>query len=162
MPVDTPGEYWRVGGVVITHLTSPQPAPAVGETVDLKATFEQVPGETQLEYRDRHADLLAYAPRMGEYVLHDAMTGGVRYTETHGGGVPGGSLLVSVEPPDAAGEHEGQAYWGLVESVADATNVSQTRWQANLSLAYLADLGTGDGEYADATAVRDALEKEGI
>lgn len=163
-----PEYFWRIGGdtggVICNFRTDSQAAPVIGDTVDVTVSFDRLPGEAPREYRDRHAALLAYAKRNGEYALPEPGGGGVRYVETHDGNVPTGSLLVAVQPPADFLPHEGRGFWALVSDVNDETNLPQTDWALELSLARLAPLerfldNTGQPDFA---ACRAALEREGI
>lgn len=155
-----PTMQWRMdapdGTTIITnHLISPQPA-LVDDTLGFEFVFMQLDGEAQTAYQDRHDALRAFEDMQGEYALHDPMGGGRTYTETN---ATSGTILTAIRPPDAMqADGTGRGLWGLVESVENTTNTSQSLWGLSFSIQYLADLG----EYADATAVRNSLEREGI
>jgi hypothetical protein len=141
---------------VATFLVSPQPAFS-DDTLEYSFLFDSQPNESVDGYQERHAALLGYEPDIAdEWALGYTMSGTPYYAETHG---ESGSALAAIRPPDEMQtDGTGRGLWCLIESVDDNTNPSQTVWRLTVGVRYLADLA----EYADAAAVRDDFEREGI
>jgi hypothetical protein len=166
MPVNNRSEYWRVDPpsddadpVVCTLHVSPQPAFRYGETLSYEFLFNEEPGETRTEYRDRHADLLGYDAIAGQYASGLDIKHRPWFREQHPRRSADESALAAIRPPDAMQTDDtGRGLWCLVEAVEDITNVTQTRWGLALDVEYLADLG----DYNSADEVRADFEADGI
>lgn len=150
---------WRIDPadsetIEISILLDSQPAPKRGDTGTWSCKL--VPDGQPEPHVSRYERLVAYQDYASQYALHEPMGGGVRYTETHDGQPPGGSLLVALRPADW--DRTGRGIWGLIAGIDDSTEVPEKQCLVDVELVYLAPLG----EYADVAAVRDALENRGI
>ena len=166
MTVDNRSEYWRVDPptdvarpVVCSLCVSPRQALRYDESLPYEFLFMQEPGETQGEYRDRHAELLGYERIAGQYAISLDTDHRPWFREQHPRRSAGESVVAAIRPPDAMTfDGTGRGLWCLVESIADTTNVSQTKWGLAIDVEYLADLR----EYDTADEVRADFEADGL
>lgn len=154
--------YWRIAGQAVIGHVGAEPTTTPGEAYGFRAilTDDLDPSAGVVPPASERANTLrAYGRRAGEFVTHEIENGRVAYTETHDGGVPGGSLVINVRP--STGDCEwGHGGWYLVESVEDATVHPESLYDLALSIVYLAPLATGSDQsgYQTRDELASALE----
>lgn len=160
-------QHWRIephpsstiGALPLDGHSGPESVTQPGEsyTVEVWATArsDSAAGEWP-DSIERYQQLLRYGSRAGQYALHEPMGGGVSWTETHDGSVPGGTLLIAVRPPHDS--QTGRGGWYLVDAIEDATTLPSALCRLNIEVTLVAPLSAYDGH----AAVQTALEREGI
>lgn len=149
-------DYWRFDGVPIDGHAGPEETRTVGESATLPVYLtpdSDSPRGAWPDYVERYRGLRQYRPHAGAFASGVDINQRPWYREQHDRSP---SLLVSVRPP--ADTRTGVGGWFLVVAVADATTLPSALCQMEFDLLYLGALD----EYADADAVRAALEADGI
>lgn len=163
----TRDSYWRIvpdpaadfGPVPLNGHSGPESVVTPGESYTLEVWLttdsDSATGEWP-DYVERYKQLLGYGLRAGQYAPHEPMGGGMRFTETHDGRVPGESLLVAARPPHDT--EVGRGGWYLVDAMEGLTDLPAALCRIDIDVTLVAPLE----DYADHAAARDALEKRGI
>jgi hypothetical protein len=149
MPVD-----WTVNGTQTNGLIGEQPALTPGESSDFAFGFYSQVGEPTTHV-DRYNAVREYAKFAGQFVTYETIDGDIFWYEQREGASP----LVHLVPPDDS--PTGREIWGLIESMEDATTLSQARCELSLSIIMIAPGGPDTDEFATEDEIRSVREATG-
>lgn len=145
MPVE-----WEINGTATNGLVGQQPALTPGESDDFTFGFYSVVGEPTTHIT-RYETVLSYADYAGQFEIFETIEGDIYWYELR----PGASQLVHLVPPDNS--PTGREFWGLIESLEDATTFSQARCELTLSIIKIAD----GSDFTTEADLRDVRETTG-
>lgn len=141
---------WTINGTATNGLAGQQPTLTPGDSGDFTFGFYSVVG-SPTTHVDRYETVLGYGEFAGQFDTYETIEGDLYWRESR----PDASQLVHLGPPDDS--PTGRGLWGLVESIEDATTLSQARCELTLSIIKLAP----GSDFATEADIRDAREVHG-
>lgn len=141
---------WTVNGTETNGLAGSQPTLTPGDSGDFTFGFYSKVGEPTTHV-DRYEMVLSYGEFAGQYDTYETIHGDLHWRESRSGT----SQLVRISPPSDS--PTGRGLWGLVESIEDATTLSQARCELTLSIIKIAD----ERDFATEADIRAARERHG-
>lgn len=145
---------WMINETETNGLVGKQPALTPGESGNFTFGFYTAVGEPTTHV-DRYDAVRSYADFAGRFDAYEVLNGDLYWYEQR----PQESPLVHLIPPDDS--PTGREIWGLIESIEDATTLSQARCELTLSIQMVAAGGTGTDEFETEAAIRAAREVTG-
>jgi hypothetical protein len=143
-------DKWQINGTATNGLAGQQPTLTPGDSGDYTFGFYSVVGEPTTHV-SRYETVLGYGDFAGQFYTYETIEGDIYWRESR----PGTSQLVHLVPPDDS--PTGRGLWGLIESVEDATTLSQARCELTLSIVKIAS----GSEFETEADIRTAREVHG-
>lgn len=146
---------WTINGTQVDGLRDVQPAPTPGSSGDYPFGFRPT-SQAPNDHISRFETLRDYAISAGQFDTYESIPGDIYWREQQ---TSGPSPLVEVQPP--AGNQIAHPFWGLIDSVEDATIYGQSDCELSLSITFITPYGTGTDEFDTESALRAGREVTG-